>query len=424
MISRNMSVRLTPFGAALAILASASAVAAQNAPAQAPATRAEVIAAQRADKVAMLWPERQSALVNTVNGIVDRGLREGIESGQGKNGLQVVLGGMRSGQGMSAGLGYRRSDLWRERLSARVTGRGTAQGAYLFDLDVDFKGLRTERTFVRWYSKIERSPHIDYYGRGNDSLESNRATFGYRDVISDLDAGLRPFRSLSLGVTGGYLGAHATSGGGDAPSVEEQFKGTEVSPSEENTQYLQMGVFANVDTRDSPKGPRRGSYLGVRYREYWDIDAKAYAFRAVEVDLQKYLPYFNETRVVALKASAVLTFPKSANQMPIYLQPSVGGNDDLRGYSRYRFRDNNALSLAAEHRWHVFSVLDMAVFADAARVAARREDLNLNGLHYSGGLGFRVRLQHAVITRIDLARSSEGFRVMWTFSDIFGVRSW
>jgi len=88
-------------------------------PASVPQTREEVIAGERADKVAQLWPERQNAMVDIANGLVERGLGEGLDSGKGANGLQLVLGGMRSGQGMSGGLGYRRSDLFRDQLGIR-----------------------------------------------------------------------------------------------------------------------------------------------------------------------------------------------------------------------------------------------------------------------------------------------------------------
>ena len=170
-----------------------------------PQTREEVIASERADKMAELWPERQNAMVDRANGVVERGLKEGFESGLGANGVQVVLGGMRSGQGMSGGLGYRRSDLFRERLGVRTTARGTVQGAYMLDLDLDFQGLRTDRTFLRWYTRFEHSPHIDYFGAGNDSLKSNQASYRYDDFSSDFSAAFEPVRDFRLGVSGGYF---------------------------------------------------------------------------------------------------------------------------------------------------------------------------------------------------------------------------
>ena len=67
-----------------------------------PKTRAEEIDEARREKIARLWPERKSPMVDIVNGFVERGLLDDSE-GAGANGFQFVLGGMRSGQGASFG---------------------------------------------------------------------------------------------------------------------------------------------------------------------------------------------------------------------------------------------------------------------------------------------------------------------------------
>ena len=59
--------------------------------------------------------------------------------------------------------------------------------------------------------------------------------------------------------------------------------------------------------------------------------------------------------------------------------------------------------------------------ADAGKVVALKSDLQPTELHYSGGLGFRFRMRSAIVTRVDLAGSTEGFRVIVTFSDVFKV---
>jgi hypothetical protein len=133
-----------------------------------PATRTEAVEQERREKIATLWPERENPLVKRVNNLVERGFREGLDSGKGVNGMQVGLGGTRSGHGMSAGLGYGRYDLWRERLGVRSTVRGTLQGAYLVDFDLALQSFRTARSFVRLYSKYESSPKMDYYGQGTN----------------------------------------------------------------------------------------------------------------------------------------------------------------------------------------------------------------------------------------------------------------
>jgi hypothetical protein len=385
-------------------------------------SREQAIAAERAEKVAELWPERTPPIVDTVNRLVERGFGEGLDSGKGGNGPQIVLGGMRAGQGFTAGLGYRRSDLWAERLGYRATARGTLQGAYLFDLDVDFQGLKTARTTARWYTKYESSPDIDFYGIGNDSPKENRTSFAYDDFTTDGDFEYQAFRHLNLGFTTGYMHAHSGRGHDDFTPIDELFPPEALPGFSEDTQFTRIGALVDFDYRDSKTGPRAGGVLGMRYREYWDIDRKTFAFRQTEYEFQQYFPYRNKARVIAIRSAVVLTFPKEGNQVPIYLQPYLGGNDDLRGFGGYRFRDNHSVYIGAEHRWHASSNLEMSAFLDAGKVVPLKRDVDVDHLNYSGGIGFRVRVRSAVVSRTDFAVSREGFRIVWTFSDIFKTR--
>ena len=43
----------------------------------------------------------------------------------------------------------------------------------------------------------------------------------------------------------------------------------------------------------------------------------------------------------------------------------------LRGYPSWRFRDRNRLLLTGEYRWTAGQFVDMALFVDAGKVAAR-----------------------------------------------------
>ena len=388
----------------------------------APATREEVIANERADRVAELWPERQSPMVDTVNRLVERGFSEGLDSGKGSNGPQIVVGGMRPGQGFTAGLGYRRSDLWAERLGYRGTVRGTLQGAYMFDFNLDFQGLKTDRTAVRWYTKYESSPDIDFYGLGNTSPKENHTSFAYDDLTTDVDAAFQALRHLDVGFTTGYLHADTGRGHDDFTPIDELFPPEQLPGFEQDTEFTRIGAFVDFDYRDSKTGPRSGGVLGMRYREYWDIDKKTFAFRQTEYEFQQYLPYYNKGRVIAIRAAVVLTFPKEGNEVPIYLQPVLGGNDDLRGFGGYRFRDNHSVYLGVEHRWHASSNLEMSAFLDAGKVVPLKRDIDVTRMNYSGGIGFRVRMRSAIVSRTDFAVSREGFRIVWTFSDIFKTR--
>ncbi len=411
-------VRIWALGLVLGILAAAPAAAQTE-----PQTRADVIRQERQEKEAELWPERQSPFVNRVNELVERGLREGLDSGQGADGPQLVLGGMRSGQGFSAGIGYRRKDLWRDRLSYRATARGTINQAYLFDFDLDFQSLRGERSFVNWYTKFESSPRMDYYGQGNSSNEGDRTSYLYDDWTTDVNAAFEPVRFLRLGLTGGFVAPHVGSGSREGvPSIEERFDATTAPGLGDDPAFARWGTFVYFDHRDARSGPRSGGLYGARFRQYADLDLDRYSFRQAEFEAQHYLPYFNKTRVVALRAATVLSFPGEGDVVPFYLQPTIGGNDNLRGFPRFRYYDDHSVLFSVEHRWHGFTGLDTAVFLDAGKVIDRKADVDLSSLQVSVGIGFRIRVLDALVSRIELAVGREGFRTMWTFSDIYKVR--
>jgi outer membrane protein assembly factor BamA len=112
--------------------------------------------------------------------------------------------------------------------------------------------------------------------------------------------------------------------------------------------------------------------------------------------------------VIALRALATMTDADAGDQVPFYLQPYLGSGETLRGFANRRFRDRNRLLLAAEYRWRPSRFLDMALFVDAGSVAPRRQDLSLDDLHTSYGIGIRMHGPTTTPLRLELARSREG----------------
>ncbi len=388
-----------------------------------PETRAEEIEQARRDKMARLWPETESPLVEQVNQLVERGLLSGFETGKGKNGWQIVLGGMRSGQGVSVGAGYRRSDFWRDRLDWRVTGRITPLLATMADFRLDFKSFQTDRTFLNFYGKYENSPQMDYYGQGMTTSLDDRTNYLYETLQFDFNAGFEIFKDFRAGITGGVLGAHTGTGErGGVPSTDEIYDSTTAPGLGEDTTFARWGGFAYYDWRDYKGGPKSGGVYGVRFRQHSDRELFKYSFKQTDLEFQQYIPYFNKTRTIAIRVAAVLSFPTEGDAVPFYSQPTVGGNDDLRGFQRYRYTDDHSFFVSVEHRWYAFSGLDMAVFVDGGKVVPRKRLVDHHRLKYGGGIGFRARLANAVIMRVDMAYGSEGFRFMWTFSDIYKLR--
>ncbi len=187
-------------------------------------TRTEAINQERQDKQARLWPERESPMVRQANGLIERGFREGIEDGMGANGFTPVLGGMRSGHGMSFGGAYRKTDIWGEHIGVRGTARLTLQDAYMVDGRLDFQGLEFERGFFNLYGKYEHSPRMDFYGLGPFSSQDERTSYLLEDFSTDFQFGVELSDNWRVGFTGGatlvYTGVGRRPG---FPSTSDEF---------------------------------------------------------------------------------------------------------------------------------------------------------------------------------------------------------
>src|SRR5262245_4402435 len=204
-----------------AVFAALLTLAARDVRAQ--STRADEIAQARRDQEARLWPERESPMVAHANALAERGFREGIEDGRGASGPQLVLGGLRSGQGFSAGIGWRQTDLWQERLGFRTTARASLYRGYMLDARLDFHPLTTTRSFANVYAKFEDSPRMNYFGRGPSSREEDRSRFLLRDFALDFQAGVTLTHGLRVGVTGGGVFVETGPGIGRLPSTGDAF---------------------------------------------------------------------------------------------------------------------------------------------------------------------------------------------------------
>jgi outer membrane protein assembly factor BamA len=149
----------------------------------------------------------------------------------------------------------------------------------------------------------------------------------------------------------------------------------------------------------------------VRYGEY--------SFQRLDLEADQYFGFFNDQHVIALRGKVEATEPWSGQQVPFYLEPTLGGPDDLRGYRAFCFCDRNALVLNSEYRWNLVGSLAMALFVDAGQVYDKWEQINLRNLHTHYGFGFRVKTGNAVFMRIDTGFSHEGVAVWARFNNIF-----
>ena len=226
-----------------------------------------------------------------------------------------------------------------------------------------------------------------------------------RHLTAGLTAGLN-LVNVGPGTNRRFASTDATYTPGQTPGILEQ------------ANFYHLGPFLQIDYRDRKNDPHRGINFVTRYL-YMNDNLDRYSFRRVESVFEGYIPVLNEKRVFALRARTDLSYADSKNQVPFYMQPTLGGSDDLRGFRPFRFYDNHLLLLNAAYRWEVAPALDMALFADAGRVFRRPGDIGLAGLEKAGGFGLRFKNRDAVVVRVDTGFSREGFQIWFKFNPPF-----
>jgi outer membrane protein assembly factor BamA len=195
---------------------------------------------------------------------------------------------------------------------------------------------------------------------------------------------------------------------GDGRTIATRFDDTSAPGLSTQPDFVRYDAFVDLNYREPRGNPRRGGRYALTVQQFDDTNDGQYSFRRAEVDLQQYISLLRERRVLALHALVSTSDADAGAEVPFYLQRTLGGPDDLRGFRRFRFRDRHMLLLQAEYRWEIFTAMDGAIFYDAGKVASRIEDVNLRDLESDYGIGFRFGTDNGVFLRVEGAFGSSG----------------
>jgi outer membrane protein assembly factor BamA len=405
------------FAAALCVFGAPGA--AQTTPGPAPdaepQSRVAQIEQDRLEKSRNLEPERPSELEQRVERILSGGLLS-APSGWG-----VKLGGMISGAGFGLGPRYFRPDLWDEQMQLDFSAVGSLKQYYSLETSVAFPRIAGKRFDAVFSARRNDYPSIQYFGPGPRSSRDGKTNYRREDNLLQTRLGWRPDRRhLLVGVEGGLLRLNVGPGIGKlSPSSDTLYSPLQAPGIDHQTRLGIVGPFALFDYRDSPGDPHRGGAYSARYLDHSDRTLRQFSFRRLDIQGEHYFPFLNENRVFALFARTQLSYANSDQQVPFYMQPVMGGANNLRGLTQFRYYDNNALYFTGEYRWEVFPGVDMALFADAGNVFPRPGLIGFRNMQGGGGIGLRVKTRQAMVLRIDAGVSREGFRLWITPASVF-----
>jgi outer membrane protein assembly factor BamA len=367
-------------------------------------TRADELRAAREEKAQHLEPPTRGFLEKALYDLKEKRIVERFQAGFA--GFHPLVGGMKTGSGFALGASREITK------GLHASAQASFKGYQKYELVFSRENLGKGRFFTEVRSTYRNYPQETFFGVGNETRSEDRSTFRLEDRAIGGKAGVRVSEDVKVG-------AH-TSWFKTTVAETEDVSGAEtLTAANDEPAYLVSGAFLDVDSRDEPGNPRSGGRYTATWSTFKDQDRGRYNFTQYDVEVQHYIPFFHQRRVIALRAKTTLTQTADGQQIPFYMLPTLGGSQDLRGYDDFRFRDRNMVVVNAEYRWEAFSGLDVALFADAGQVAARAQDLRLRDMKTSAGFGFRFNTAKSVFYRIDVGFSQEGARVSMKFGNIF-----
>jgi hypothetical protein len=277
------------------------------------------------------------------------------------------------------------------------------------------RGRIDARAFTGWRD----APQVAYYGTGNETSVDTQSNFqltqGYAGATVRARGRARTVYDFALQ----YEGYTTDRGAGSSsPSIEEIFTPATAPGLGANPDFVHMTLSGGFDTRPAAGYARRGGLYAVSYDNFVDTGS-TYTFDRLQAELVQHVPVLRETWVLSFHGVARTTLHDD-DSVPYFLLPSLGSGSTLRAYPSWRFRDRHSLLLSGEWRWMPNrTFMDLAIFYDAGKVASRREDLNLEGLKHDWGLGVRFHGLIATPLRVEIARGSEGFNLVFSGSAAF-----
>jgi hypothetical protein len=388
--------------------------------AQEPESRAELLRQERDAKAANTKPYESGGLERALLWLESGRLFERLLNPP--EGVYPKIGNVTAGSGIAIGPAYRRPGLFGQRANFSVFGLGSLTKYWMVDARLSMPPLARGMVFAEIYGQRSDFPSEDFFGLGPDSRREDHSTYGLGNTIVGGRLGVRPTPWLS--VEGGIDRLAPRIGSGDevaeSRSIETVFDAATIPGLSAQPDFLRYRAAVAVNHREPRGNPRRGGQYSFTVEKFDDRDDGRNSFRRFEGDVQQYVPLLRDRRVLALRALASVSTTDTGADVPFYLQRTLGGPDDLRGFRRYRFRDRNLLLLQAEYRWEVFTAVDAAIFYDAGKVARRSEELTLRDLESDWGIGFRFGTLNGIFLRIEGAFGSRaGKHFILRFGHVF-----
>jgi Omp85 superfamily domain len=277
----------------------------------------------------------------------------------------------------------------------------TLQSQYGIWLDNAIYGNR-DKWFVLGRTRFQKYPLL-YYGIGPATSKQFPATIDATSFVFRQRVLRKIIPNLFIGPEVDYQNLFNTSIEHDKDDLIK-----EVPIGSEGSSNIGLGAALVYDNRHNVLNVRKGYFAELGFLHYSDKVGSKYRFTGVNTDIRAYYPV-NKRNVLAWQVTGnFFTGNVPFNQMAL-----IGGETIMRGYYFGRYRDKNMIAAQTEYRLLPLSFskrIGAAVFASAAVLGPRIDNLQVSNVKFSAGAGLRYLLfpKKDIYVRFDLGVTREG----------------
>jgi|KBSMisStaDraftv2_1062788.scaffolds.fasta_scaffold02344_2 hypothetical protein len=319
-----------------------------------------------------------------------------------KDGFRVVIGSVAPGSGLAGGIGYglrKPNPNWQLQLdtSARVSIKK------YWEIDGNLRLTKTSSSTtapvdisnlkIDIYGFVKDMPRVDFFGLGPNSREEDRAVFHYREAVIGTDISTPVNRALDIGsAVEGIWPDLIRIANPTVTSVERKYTEATAPGLTSQPPYFHVAAFARLHSRGQEEA-RKLEYI-FAYHAYQDLGDHQFSFRRFNADLRNKFSFADKNEI-RIRARVSLSETRVGQRVPFYLMETLGGSnisgdDTLRGFRDYRFRDRDFALLQVEYLRALWGPIDLITFYDTGKVASSISRFDEGRLRHTYGLGIVV----------------------------------
>lgn len=259
-----------------------------------------------------------------------------------------------------------------------------------------------------------KTPFPRFYGYGAGTTSAGESNFVSQNYLAQGSFGIYFTKSLRANLTETFTTTNLLSRAfTDVSDTLTLYGGL---PGVVDAKNLIHQVSATYDTRPQGTYSKKGIFAeGAGFLSQEGLASDA-TFHGYNLEFIQLIPLFKKRTVTALRFFWQDLY---GDDIPFYLQSSLGGDKELRSFIPNRFTDTSKVIATWEQRINILNKKIVGIpvelyldpFFEIGRVFHHINNLSFRDWQSVGGIGLRAFVPPNVVGRLDMAIGSEGYNI-------------